>query len=340
MVMPVKWVRSGVLAQADALVAELGGDFPAIARAAGLDPRDLDDPDTPIPVLAVPRLIEQAARALACPSFALQLGQRQKIDLFGPLAPLFASAATLGALLRDLVDFFPLHTQGAIVGTEADPEGVLMTYELASFEAEAEPYPAHRHIVELGFSVFVGEVRRHVPGWVPAEVRFRHEAPADLAWYHRLFGTALLFNADRNTMLADSALLAAPTRGGDAALHGQLAAEHRAAARQQPGLAAAAAERVVRAALPFHPVTLAEAARLTRMSRRTLQRRLNASGTSLDRIVDAVRADLAHAYLRDSALSVAQIAEILQFSETSALSRAVRRWHGASPRAIRQRGAE
>jgi AraC-like DNA-binding protein len=76
-----------------------------------------------------------------------------------------------------------------------------------------------------------------------------------------------------------------------------------------------------------------------RMSRRTLQRRLAGDGTGLSDIVDAVRADLALSYLRDSRLSVTEISEILQFSETSALSRAVVRWHGASPRTIRQRAA-
>src|SRR3546814_4802521 len=68
------------------------------------------------------------------------------------------------------------------------------------------------------------------------------------------------------------------------------------------------------------------------MSKRSLQRRLTAAGTSFDAIVDSVRSDLAYAYLQDSRLSVAQIAETLHFSETSALSRAVRRWYTVSPR--------
>src|SRR3546814_12037691 len=75
------------------------------------------------------------------------------------------------------------------------------------------------------------------------------------------------------------------------------------------------------------------------MSKRSLQRRLTAAGTSFDAIVDSVRSDLAYAYLQDSRLSVAQIAETLHFSETSALSRAVRRWYTVSPRALNHGGA-
>src|SRR3546814_14127799 len=75
------------------------------------------------------------------------------------------------------------------------------------------------------------------------------------------------------------------------------------------------------------------------MSKRSLQRRLTAAGTSFDAIVDSVRSDLAYAYLQDSRLSVAQIAETLHFSETRALSRAVRRWYTVSPRALKHGGA-
>jgi AraC-like DNA-binding protein len=74
-----------------------------------------------------------------------------------------------------------------------------------------------------------------------------------------------------------------------------------------------------------------------RLSARTLQRRLTAEQTSFDHIVDEVRADLAVSYLRDSKLTVAAVAEILQFSETSALSRAFRRWYGLAPAQIRRR---
>lgn len=126
-----KWVRSGVLAKADELVAELGGDFSAIAAVAGLDPDVLDNPDTPIPVMAVPILLHHAMDALACPSFALQLGQRQELSLFGSLTALFDTATTLGELLQDVVETFPLHTQGAVLGVEPAEDGLWMTYELA-----------------------------------------------------------------------------------------------------------------------------------------------------------------------------------------------------------------
>ena len=87
------------------------------------------------------------------------------------------------------------------------------------------------------------------------------------------------------------------------------------------------------ASLPFAPIDLATAARVLRSS---LQRKLEAEGTSFATIFDRVRAGLARSYLLESRLSVAEIAELLGYSETGALTRAVRRWFGENPRRVRR----
>src|SRR3546814_15402456 len=92
---------------------------------------------------------------------------------------------------------------------------------------------------------------------------------------------------------------------------------------------------MVRASLPSRLLTLDDVARLLRLSRRSLKRKLAASAPSFEAIVDAVRADLALAYLKDSGLTIYQIAEPSHFSATSALSRSVRRWPGLTPRHLR-----
>lgn len=324
-----KWVRSGALTGAIDLVTELGGDFDALAAEAGLRADLLGDPDMPVDAAAVPRFLDLASERLHCPSFSLRLGQKQDMSLFGSLAPLIRNAATVGELTRNLVHLFPLHTQGAIVDLSRDDDGALVNYELA-----ADVHPSHRHVVELGFSILVAEIRRHCPEWKPAHIAFRHAAPPDRRWHDRLLGPNLLFNADRNALLLDAALLTHPLRPAEALARGRAASLDGIGAPLVPF----ETERLVRASLPRRLLTLADAAKLLGLSRRSLQRRLAASATSFEAIVDAVRSDLALAYLRDSSLTVAQIAEILRFSETSALSRAVRRWHGRSPRALRRPG--
>ena len=53
--------------------------------------------------------------------------------------------------------------------------------------------------------------------------------------------------------------------------------------------------------------------------------------------MQATRYELALAYLKQRYLPLSEVAFLLGYSELSAFSRAVRRWTGESPKAIRSR---
>src|SRR3546814_7180037 len=74
---------------------------------------------------------------------------------------------------------------------------------LVNYELAADVHTSHRHVVELGFSVLLAEIRRHCVGWFPAFLAFRHAPPHDMRGHERLLGTNPLFNADRNSLLLD-----------------------------------------------------------------------------------------------------------------------------------------
>jgi AraC-like DNA-binding protein len=76
------------------------------------------------------------------------------------------------------------------------------------------------------------------------------------------------------------------------------------------------------------------------MHARTLQRRLREEGESFESIKDSVRRDLALRYLRQPAMPLIRVAEMLGYSATSMLSRSCYRWFSASPRQLRGKGAE
>lgn len=326
----VKWVRSGVMEGASELVAELGGNYRALARETGVPVSPMANPNLPMRVDSFVVFMELAAIRLSEPAFGLKLGPRQTLSLFGPMASLLGSAATVREMVLDLADFFPLHTQGTIVGLEPVEDGLLLTYELS-----AEAGSQQRQVIELGFSVVAREMSRHDPSWKPGLVTMRHSAPADHGWHHRLLGDQIMFNADRNALLLDAKLLARPVAGADPEVHGDLAAQYDSAAKSIEGLEVLHTEALIRTMLPFAPIDLAIAAHLLRKSRRTLQRRLADCGTSFEDLLARVRDNLAMLYLGESSLTVGEIAEILQFSETSAFSRFMRRTHGECPRHIR-----
>jgi len=78
-------------------------------------------------------------------------------------------------------------------------------------------------------------------------------------------------------------------------------------------------------------------ARKMAMSARTLQRRLEAEGTSFADVLDETRRHFAEAYIKEPELALTEIAYLLGFSEPSAFTRAFNRWFGVAPSQFRQR---
>jgi len=72
------------------------------------------------------------------------------------------------------------------------------------------------------------------------------------------------------------------------------------------------------------------------MSSRKLQRRLESAGTTFNTLLNEIRQDLAQKYLKEQDTTMTEIAFLLGFSESSAFSRAFRRWMGVSPSAYRK----
>src|SRR3546814_19531947 len=114
-------------------------------------------------------------------------------------------APTIRDLIHNLAELFPLHTQGAIVGMADDAGEILLTFELS-----ADVHSSHRQVVELGFGLVVGEIRRHSPGWQPLHIAFRLARPPAFPWPRRLLGGILLFASAPNPFLLIPALPAHP----------------------------------------------------------------------------------------------------------------------------------
>ena len=70
-------------------------------------------------------------------------------------------------------------------------------------------------------------------------------------------------------------------------------------------------------------------------SQRSLQRKLNDSGTSYKHLVENIRQAMAEQYLNQNQLSLGEISYLLGFANVANFSRAFKRWKGISPGAYR-----
>jgi len=131
----------------------------------------------------------------------------------------------------------------------------------------------------------------------------------------------------------DRHAFAVPIRHNLTSLY-RAATEHSLAARSRVDLVGRV-RRVVAGTLSDGVPTLSIVASEMGLGPRTLQRRLSESGQSFQGIVDLARKGLALRLLRETELSLAEIAFLTGFSEQSGFTRTFKRWAGQTPRSYR-----
>jgi AraC-like DNA-binding protein len=72
------------------------------------------------------------------------------------------------------------------------------------------------------------------------------------------------------------------------------------------------------------------------MSPRTLRRKLEQEGTSFRELIDELRAHAAIKYVRDTDLTIEDVAYALGFSDAAAFRHAFRRWTKSAPHEYRR----
>jgi len=162
--------------------------------------------------------------------------------------------------------------------------------------------------------------------------------PASTEMADLVFGAPQVYAAPHPAIVFDAVLLQAPLLRSEAELD-EFIANSPAGLLARPTQArrtSSAVRKLVQQGLARgQRLEAAEIAKALTMSQQTLRRRLAEEGTSLREIRDEQLRDAAITALVGDRESVAEIATRLGFSETSAFTRAFRRWTGSPPSAYR-----
>jgi AraC-like DNA-binding protein len=323
------WVK-GV---AETLQAE-GLDVAALFHGAGLDTTALSDPDSRFPTERVSRLWQLAVARSGNPAIGLANSNVVKPASFDVVAYTMMSSPHLLGLLELLSRYVDIVSDAASLVITEDDEGYRMILELFG---GGQPVPRQRFEFDLmtilSFCRWVTNRDLH-----PLAVELRFPPPAELQPYQEAFKCPLRFNAPANALLFARADAISPLPTA----HPLLAEVHdRLASERLQRLDHAQMSSRVRAAiirqLPHGEPRRTEIASALQVSGRTLQRHLEAEGTSFERLLDDTRRELAQQYLGQTHVSLADAAYLLGFRSQSSFFRASKRWFGTSPRHYRIR---
>jgi len=316
-----------------ARVKSAGLALDPLIREAGLTGQQLDNPQALIPVRDQIKFLNLAAAALQDDLLGFHLSDMPDLRAIGLLYYLLASSETLLDGLQRIARYSTIVNEGIIQtcthGTELS----------MSFRYHGVGRHLDRHQIECWTAGLV-RACRELTGLrlVPSRVRLVHQRGeiqgAELA---NFFGQTVEFGAPVDDVAFPRRFAEARILSADPYLNKLLLAycEDALRHRKRAGTFRASVENAIAPLLPHGEANVETVARQLASSPRTLARRLSEEGTSFSEVLEGLRNDLAARYLADKDFGIAQIAWLLGYEETSAFSRAFKRWTGKAPREAR-----
>jgi len=322
-----QWTR--LIAQ----VAESGG-VPAreLFDEIGMDHRLLDDPDARFEQDQLTQFWTELIRRTGNERLPLQAVRLVSPSAYHFIGYLMMSSATLRDCLEKHAryDWLVSGSVRTVVRDEAGGVAIVCTIF-------GERLPVVRQSYELACVCIVEMVRwllqRRV---VPLYARFTHPGPADPQPMRDYLGCPISYGQPENVLcfsLAD-ARTALPTADHEIArFHESLITDYIANAPRSSFLRDV--RRYLREQLPHGIPRQGDVAEHFHMSESSFYRHLAEEGARYSDVLDDVRRELAQYHMKQSRLSLLEIALVVGYAEPSAFFRACKKWFGMSPKEYR-----
>jgi AraC-like DNA-binding protein len=277
-------------------------------------------------------LLETAVKLTGDPCLAIRLGQQVGIASYGSFGFALMSCANLREAVQLLLRYGQVLFEPG--WTSCEHEGGLLLRANITLGSAAQ----RQLVTELSFSQLstVGSSlhRNQVEG---AEIHLSYSRPSHSACYNTALPVPVTFDCEYSQLFLPAQVLDTPVRTANSSEH---VVFHQQCEEMLRGLNSAQKNTadvrrlLIQSAGEFFDIS--QVAERLYVSERTLRRRLEAESTSFRATFDEVRNLLAREYLADTELTVAEIAHLLDYSDTVNCRRAFVRWNGVTPSQYRQ----
>jgi AraC-like DNA-binding protein len=290
---------------------------------------DLDDR---IPLREAHGALAVASERLRDDNLALKLGSSFAFGSGGTFDYVVRSAATVSDSLAVAARYSKLLASPFSVTLERWKRHSVIRFD--------DEIPWARHVGDFGLAAWF---RAHASDELPKASRpecwFPYAPPEDTSEYHRAFpGASLRFGAPFLGLVFDRDYENAPMPVSDPVLHALVCARADsllATVNEQQAITLRVRRVIAHAIHQSTEPTALSVARILHMSRRTLSRRLDQEGTSFTDELDKTRRELGLSYVKESKLSLIEVAFQLGFAHVESFNRAFKRWTGTTPLAYR-----
>ena len=326
-------VRVGPLRHLPEVLRGFGIPLDPLLDGLGLPADLMENPENTIAVAAGAALLALCAQRTRCPHFGLLLGQRASLISFGLIGALALNQTNVGTALRGLARTQHLHGRAGVPAFIVKDEVAIYSLTLEGFLGVGAAH-VHDLSAAMGFNLMRDLCG---PAWTPTEVMLPHAAPHDRRPYDRYFRAPVRFDAEWTGVAFPARWLSHRVAGADPSLLGPLQQSVDALAAQHDNDLIMRTRRALYVLVMQGKGSMTSVADLMGMHRRTLNRRLALSGTSISEQLEDVKSHIARQLVADTTMSMIEIASTLSYSDAGTFTRAFRRWTGIPPSEWRSR---
>jgi AraC-like DNA-binding protein len=317
----------------DAYMCSRGADAGDALRRAGLEPRDLTDPDQRVPLIRYLELLEICADLLADPQFGLKFAAQYEPRHAGIVGNVALASRTAGEAFEMIGRYLPTMVDATVHGMEVS-DGIVFVYSYYTHPLMM----SYRQKGDWAIAFVCNLMRAGLgdPHWTPQEVllpQLADETPAERRTRADIMGDNIRAGHPWAGIRFDAGLLKRPMATADAMIESLMRhyGDLRLAALPEQRGEIEQLRRQIARMLVKGEGGIEHLAHATGISVRTLQRRLKDAGVNYSGLQNGVRKTLALNLLEYETLALAEIAFSLGYSEVSAFNHAFRRWTGQSP---------
>lgn len=330
---PTRHVRVAVLRHLPEVLRGFGVPFEPLLAGLGLPPDLMDNPENTIAVASGAELLARCAERTRCPHLGLLLGRQASLASLGVIGRLALNQTNVGTALRELARTQHLHGRAGVPAFVVKDDVAIYSLTLEGFLGIGA-----LQVQDLSAAIGFNLIRDLCgPGWTPTEVMLPHSTPRDRRPYDRYFRAPVRFDAEWIGVAFPARWLSHRVTGADPSLRGTLQERVDAAAARSADDLTTRTRRALYILVMQGKGSMGSVADLMGMHRRTLNRRLAASGTSLSDLLEDVKSHIARQLLADTTMSIIEIASTLSYADAGTFTRAFRRWTGMPPSEWRNR---
>jgi len=307
-----------------------GRDPDQVLRLAGLSVKAIEDPEVYLDVRTVVDTLKHCSVVLKDPLFGFSLARYQEPEVFGCIATLCRSAASLKECLEVKVRYTAMIH--APVSTFEITEGK----ETAEFRWSVrrdigDNTQAYFQSALLNFKIIQQAIGQFTPSYVNLAVDVGNK---DLRTIEKWLRCPVYTQSDASIIGFPRELLKQPVRTANKLVYALITRylEDRPTSSFIESIAG-----YIEVGLQNGKCRLADCAEALDISARSLQFTLEHHGTSFSKLVEQQRLSLAQRHLATGKLNLPQIAKLVGFSQQAAFGRAFKRWTGMSPDQYRRR---